>query len=590
MKLKIKQSLGKRPSKDWKDARFNIRMNIKTKIFTAFGIGLIFLLMVSGLSVVFMSSINSDFKTMADVNTPGIKAIDDLSITIIEYRRQELTFITTDDKKKLNSIDGKLVLNKTKINTIVSEYAEKYAKSDDEKNSFNLVKSNLEKYMKSSEEAMAAAKSGDKKYADQFVIDSESFFNTIQTTLSIFTTASYEKIKVQSVTVNKNFNMIRLVLIISAALFGFISVGLGLWISTSISKPVIKLQKLAKSIASGDLTIDSMKVMNKDEIGDLTESFNVMLKELKSIVKNVNLNAEQVAASAGELSASVEQTAKATEEISKSVEEVTSGVEEQGKEVDNVLLTFDEMNKGLMKMADNIGGSTNIAMKTAQDASDGEKVIKNAVNHMVDISQKVKMILNTMEELKNKSNSIESIISVISDISKRTNLLALNAAIEAARAGESGRGFAVVADEVKKLASQSNSAAAEIEKIISTVKSDINNAESVTKNGARAVEDGLKVIIGAGETFKTIVSGIEKVAMQSKEVVATSIEMASRSEKVKEAIDKTSQISMDTAISMETVAASAQEQLASMQQIAALAQSLNNMSIELGGIIGKFKV
>jgi hypothetical protein len=41
-------------------------------------------------------------------------------------------------------------------------------------------------------------------------------------------------------------------------------------------------------------------------------------------------------------------------------------------------------------------------------------------------------------------------------------LLALNAAIAAARAGEQGRGFAVVAEEVRKLAEESQHAAAEI--------------------------------------------------------------------------------------------------------------------------------
>src|SRR3712207_7453556 len=51
-------------------------------------------------------------------------------------------------------------------------------------------------------------------------------------------------------------------------------------------------------------------------------------------------------------------------------------------------------------------------------------------------------------------------------IAEQTNLLALNAAIEAARAGDQGRGFAVVAEEVRKLAEESQRAAASIADLI----------------------------------------------------------------------------------------------------------------------------
>ena len=61
---------------------------------------------------------------------------------------------------------------------------------------------------------------------------------------------------------------------------------------------------------------------------------------------------------------------------------------------------------------------------------------------------------------RERSGVIGGIVDTITAIAEQTNLLALNAAIEAARAGDQGRGFAVVAEEVRRLAEQSQGAAA----------------------------------------------------------------------------------------------------------------------------------
>ena len=74
--------------------------------------------------------------------------------------------------------------------------------------------------------------------------------------------------------------------------------------------------------------------------------------------------------------------------------------------------------------------------------------------------------------LPTRSQEIGQIVETISGIAEQTNLLALNAAIEAARAGEQGRGFAVVAEEVRKLAEDSQRAAAQISKLIGHVQAD----------------------------------------------------------------------------------------------------------------------
>ncbi len=79
------------------------------------------------------------------------------------------------------------------------------------------------------------------------------------------------------------------------------------------------------------------------------------------------------------------------------------------------------------------------------------------------IAQEREQLRNLMTEVK----GLAQMTDTIRGIARQTEILAINAAIEAARAGEAGRGFAVLAGEVRRLATQSNESAVQINRDIS---------------------------------------------------------------------------------------------------------------------------
>ena len=60
-----------------------------------------------------------------------------------------------------------------------------------------------------------------------------------------------------------------------------IGVVLAIIISRSISKPVKLAADAIQKVAQGDLHIEPLKVKNKDEVGDLVQSFNTMVQDLR---------------------------------------------------------------------------------------------------------------------------------------------------------------------------------------------------------------------------------------------------------------------------------------------------------------------
>lgn len=246
-------------------------------------------------------------------------------------------------------------------------------------------------------------------------------------------------------------------------------------ITRSVDSSISKALQLAKSIASGDLTLE-LQSQHKDEAGQLLTSLNHMQSELNRVISNSFSASESVAAGA--------------EQISLNSESLINKTNDQAENLETTASSTEEIATTIKRNADFAIEAREVSKLTSSEAEHGGEVVNNAIV--------------AMEEINEASKKIASITGVIDEIAFQTNLLALNAAVEAARAGEQGKGFAVVASEVRSLAGRSAEAAKEIKDLIDdSVKKVEAGAEYVDQSGI-----ALEKIVGSVKKVNQIISDI----------------------------------------------------------------------------------
>lgn len=357
-----------------------------------------------------------------------------------------------------------------------------------------------------------------------------------------------------------------------------------------IAKPLQILENVASRIADGDLSIINVNVTSQDELGRLARAFEIMVGNLRNLVRQIGTSSELVAASAEELTASAEQSSQAANQVAGSISDVSKGMEEQLSAANDTSAVVQQMSASIQQIAANVSEVAEQSAQAMSQANAGNKSVDKAVSQMINIEQTVISSAGVVAKLGDRSKEIGQIVDTISGIAGQTNLLALNAAIEAARAGEQGRGFAVVAEEVRKLAEQSQEAAKKIAVLISEIQGDTNKAVIAMDAGTREVKLGAEVVNASGQAFRVITTLVTQVSGQISEISAAIGQMAIGSQQIVGSVKRIDDLSKKASGEAQTVSAATEEQSASMEEIASSSQVLAKLAQDLQTAVNGFRI
>jgi methyl-accepting chemotaxis protein len=574
-----------------------------------------------------MASMNEKTEQIAESDLPAVGVIGDLSGATSDFRAMMFKLILTPDAAGMAEVEKTLDSLDAGITTTYKAYVPFLADAED-RGLHETTQREWRAYVAAMTPVRKLALANQSEKARVALVKQKPVFDKFTQGLGEWSAHNAELGRKDAKAAHDAYTSARTTLIALLLVAVVLGLGIALFLASKIRKGVDQMKVAAEGIAQGDLE-QNVSPSSKDELGDTAVAFGSMIEYLKEtasaaervgegdlsveiaprserdvlrnafvrMVESLRLLVSDVTATAGTVSSASQQLASTSEEAGRAVGEIAAaigdvaqGAETQVRRVEDVRVSMTEAAAAVDTSAREASEAAQVADETREVVREGVSAAASASGAMSAVRASSADVSSAMGDLASKSEQIGGIIATITGIAEQTNLLALNAAIEAARAGEQGRGFAVVAEEVRKLAEESQQAAASIGSLVDEIQGETRKAVSVVEDGARRTEEGTSTVEQVQSAFARIEGSVNDMTARVEGIAAAAKQVAASTEKMQVDIADVARVSESTSASSEEVSASTQQTSASTQEISASAQELASTAQALEDLVSRFRL
>lgn len=376
---------------------------------------------------------------------------------------------------------------------------------------------------------------------------------------------------------------------IFAVVAAIIALFIGLWIVRLVARPLTHLKDLMVEGAKGNLQIRT-NYKTRDEIGQLSASFDMMMEQITLLVEQTNASAQEVLNTATELSDASKKTAISAKEIAAATEEIAHGSTSLATEAER----GSELTENISRQIDRVMASNHemslAAQEVEQSSEKGTIQLKSLLGKTRVTEETTHALVGKVDELKQTTSDVFKVLDVLQDIAKQTNILSLNATIEAARAGTAGRGFMVVANEVRQLAEQSRQSIHTASGIINNIINEMNKTVQALSAVYPLFREQMGAVQETTDIFQSVQQQMGEFALRLGTVTSSIHELSESQTTLSEAMANVSAVAEQSSATSQEVASLSTEQANIGNQLVGLSDKLEGVSVKLKEQLSRFTV